>query len=77
LWIPTADLPLAPGQPFYARLNTILGGAGFDRFVGGQCQQFYAPVMGQPSLPPGRYFRLLLLGYFFAIVLMVLLLRLL
>ena len=25
---------------------------------------FYAPVMGRPSLPPGRYFRLLLVGYF-------------
>ena len=29
-----------------------------------QCQAFYAPVMGRPGLPPGRYFRLLLLGYF-------------
>ena len=28
------------------------------------CSGFYAPVMGRPSLAPGRYFRLLLVGYF-------------
>jgi transposase len=64
IWIPTTDLPVSPGHPFYARLNAILDEAGFDRFVEGQCRSFYAPVMGRPSLPPGRYFRLLLLGYF-------------
>ena len=64
MWIPTTDLPVSPGHPFYARLNTILDEAGFDRFAEEQCRQFYAPVMGRPSLPPGRYFRLLLLGYF-------------
>src|SRR5262249_31876728 len=45
-------------------LNAILDAAGFDRFAEEQCRPFYAPVMGRPSLPPGRYFRLLLLGYF-------------
>src|SRR6266498_3866294 len=64
IWIPTTDLPVSPGHPFYARLNAILDEAGFDRFAEEQCQRFYAPVMGRPSLPPGRYFRLLLLGYF-------------
>src|SRR5256712_6487835 len=64
IWIPTTDLPVSPGHPFYARLNTILDDAGFDRFVEEQCRAFYAPVMGRPSLPPGRYFRLLLLGHF-------------
>jgi transposase len=64
MWIPTTDLPVSPGHPFYARLNTILDEAGFDRFAEEQCRPFYAPVMGRPSLPPGRYFRLLLLGYF-------------
>src|SRR5437867_4845077 len=64
MWIPTTDLPVSPGHPFYARLNAILDEAGFDRFAEEQCRQFYAPVMGRPSLPPGRYFRLLLLGYF-------------
>ena len=64
IWIPTSDLPVSPGHPFYARLNAILDEAGFDRFVEEQCRSFDAPVMGRPSLPPGRYFRLLLLGYF-------------
>ena len=64
IWIPTTELPSSPGHPFYARLNAILDEAGFDRFAEAQCQAFYAPVMGRPGLPPGRYFRLLLLGYF-------------
>jgi transposase len=64
MWIPTTELPVSPGHPFYTRLNGILDAAGFDRFVEAQCQPFYAPVMGRPSLAPGRYFRLLLLGYF-------------
>ena len=64
LWIPTTELPVSPGHPFYVRLNEVLDAAGFDRFVEDQCRAFYAPVMGRPSLAPGRYFRLLLVGYF-------------
>ena len=64
LWVATSDLPVSPGHPFYARLNAILDEAGFDRFAEEQCREFYAPVMGRPGLPPGRYFRLLLVGYF-------------
>src|SRR5881409_2058867 len=64
MWVPTTDLPVSPGHPFYARLNAILDEAGFDRFAEEQCRSFYAPVTGRPSLPPGRYFRLLLVGYF-------------
>ncbi len=63
IWIPTTDLPASPGHPFYVRLNAILDAAGFDRFAEEQCRVFYAPVMGRPGLPPGRYFRLLRLGY--------------
>ena len=64
MFVAATELPVSPGHPFYAKLNTILHGAGFDRFAEEQCQRFYAPVMGRPSLPPGRYFRLLLVGYF-------------
>jgi len=64
MWVAATDLPASPGHPFYARLNAILEKAGFDRFAEEQCAHFYAPVMGRPSLPPGRYFRLLLVGYF-------------
>src|SRR5215510_10506098 len=64
MWVATSDLPSSPGHPFYTRLNAILEAEGFDQFVEDRCRRFYAPVMGRPSLEPGRYFRLLLLGYF-------------
>ena len=64
LWAATAELPKSPGHPFYTRLNALLDADDFDRFVEGKCTKFYAPVMGRPSLAPGRYFRLLLVGYF-------------
>jgi len=63
MWV-SVRLPKSPGHPFYTRLNAVLEAADFDRFVEGLCAQFYAPVMGRPSLAPGRYFRLLLVGYF-------------
>ena len=37
---------------------------GYDTFVEERCRKFYAPKMGRPSLAPGIYFRLLLVGYF-------------
>ena len=52
------------GPPVLRALNAILDAAQFDRFVEERCAPFYAPVMGRPSLTPGRYFRLLLIGYF-------------
>jgi transposase len=64
LWIAASDLPASPGHPFYAQLNAVLEAHGFDRFAEDQCRAFYAKVMGRPSLPPGQYFRLLLVGYF-------------
>lgn len=64
LWIPTSELPIAPSHPFYTRLNQVLREADFDTFVERRCHKFYAPVMGRPGLPPGVYFRLLLVGYF-------------
>ena len=64
MWVATTDLPRSAAHPFYHRLNRILADAGFDAFVEAACAPFYAPVLGRPSLAPGRYFRLLLLGYF-------------
>jgi hypothetical protein len=37
---------------------------GFDDFAEARCASFYAAKMGRPSLPPGIYFQLLLVGYF-------------
>ena len=64
LWVTTADLPTNAGHPFFERLNRVLDEAGFDAFVEGLCAVFYAARMGRPSLRPGRYFRMLLIGYF-------------
>ena len=59
-----SELPRSPGHVFYDRLQAILIAAGFDSFVEGLCASHYAVVRGRPSLPPGRYFRMLLIGYF-------------
>lgn len=64
MWVATQDLPRTAAHPFYARLNQILDQHDFDRHVEGLCQPFYADEVGRPGLPPGRYFRLLLIGYF-------------
>jgi transposase len=59
-----SDLPRSPGHIFYDKLQAVLIAADFDRFVERQCATEYAPRRGRPSLPPGRYFRMLLIGYF-------------
>ena len=64
MWVATTDLPRSAGHPFYERLNRVLATAGFDAFVEAECAPFYADGIGRPGLAPGRYFRLLLLGYF-------------
>jgi transposase len=64
LWIATNELPPTGGHPFYQRLNQVLDAHAFDEFVEAQCAPFYADNRGRPSLPPGTYFRLLLIGYF-------------
>jgi len=64
LWINTAEIARSPGHPFYQRLNQVLAEHGFDRFVEERCQGFYAETLGRPSIPPGVYFRMLLIGYF-------------
>jgi transposase len=64
MWVATQDLPRSAAHPFYARLNRILDKADFDEYVEGLCQRFYADEIGRPGVPPGRYFRLLLIGYF-------------
>ena len=64
MWVATQDLPRSAAHPFYRRLNQILDEVHFDGYVETHCQRFYADELGRPGLPPGRYFRLLLLGYF-------------
>ena len=64
LWIAANELPPTGGHPFYQRLNHVLDAHAFDDFVEAQCAPFYATTIGRPSLTPGTYFRLLLIGYF-------------
>src|SRR5437588_7661653 len=64
LWTPTAALPMGAGHPFCQRLNQILDEKKFDERVERLCEQSYAGEVGRPSLAPGIYFRLLMVGYF-------------
>ena len=63
LFVPTADIATGPGHPFYAKLNEVLAAAGFDEFVEKLCAPYYKEG-GRPGIPPGVYFRMLLIGYF-------------
>jgi len=58
------EIPKSPGHVFYDRLQGVLTKSGFDRFVEGLCEPHYANRQGRPSIPPGRYFRMHLVGYF-------------
>lgn len=66
LFVATDRLPKAAGHPFYQRLNGLLAEAGFDAWIEGRCRQYYATdeARGRPSIAPGVYFRMLLVGYF-------------
>ena len=58
------ELPRSPGHVFYDRLQEVLREAGFDAVAEDLCRPYYAAVLGAPSLPPGRYFRMHLVGSF-------------
>jgi transposase len=66
LFVPYDALPRSAGHPFYVKLNELLEAAGFDRWLEKRCVPYYRQEepRGQPSIPPGVYFRMLLVGYF-------------
>ena len=64
LWIATSDIVQTPGHVFYERLNAVLRAHRFDAKVEHLCRRFYRGQYGRPSLAPGVYFRLLLVGFF-------------
>ena len=64
LMVAWSEMPRSPGHAFYDRLQQLLVGAGFDSFVEDVCRAYYARTMGAPSVPPGRYFRMHMVGYF-------------
>ncbi len=64
MWVATAELPKSEGHVFYRKLNELLAEADFDRFVEALCRPHYHQRQGRPGIPPGVYFRMLLVGYF-------------
>jgi transposase len=64
LWVSTNEIPKAAGHPFYAKVNEVLERHKVDRRLEHLCQRFYKPTFGRPSISPGVYFRLLLIGFF-------------
>ena len=65
LFVSTADLNVR-AHPFYEAVNKVLDAHHFDTFAEGACAKFYddGKQGGRPGLPPGVYFRCLLVGYF-------------
>jgi transposase len=59
LWY-CGELPAAPGHPFYSRLNEVLDKASVKRVAA----DFYHAKLGRPSLAPGLYFRIMMIGFF-------------
>lgn len=66
LFVTADNLPKSLGHPFYQALNRLLDEAGYDRWIEDRCQPYYDQdeSRGQRSIPPGVYFRMLLVGYF-------------
>jgi transposase len=64
LWIASREIVTTPGHVFYERLNTVLKAEKFDQRMEAICRKYYKSSSGRPSITPGTYFRMLLLGYF-------------
>lgn len=64
MWVATTSLPKSVGHVFYRELNRLLAEADFDRTVEKMCEPYYHAHLGRPSIPPGVYFRMLLVGYY-------------
>ena len=64
MWVASTSLPRSVGHIFYRKLNRMLAEADFDRTVEQICEPYYHAHLGRPSIPPGVYFRMLLVGYY-------------
>lgn len=63
MWVASGAMPRSPGHVFYEKLNSLFAEIGFDAWVEDLCEAYYARK-GRPGIPPGVYFRMLLVGYF-------------
>jgi transposase len=64
LWVAFSEIVTTPGHVFYERLNAVLNAEKFDQRIEFICRKYYKSSSGRPSITPGTYFRMLLLGYF-------------
>jgi len=64
LWVAASEIATTPGHVFYEQLNTVLNAEKFDQRIEAICRKYYKSSSGRPSITPGTYFRMLLLGYF-------------
>lgn len=64
LWVSTQEIPKGASHPFYGKVNEVLERHKVDRRLEHLCGRFYKPVFGRPSMAPGVYFRMLLIGFF-------------
>jgi transposase len=66
LWVAAPSLPRSPGHRFYEKLNELLRENGFDRAMEAACAKYFEAdgTAGRPSIAPGLYFRMLLVGFF-------------
>lgn len=62
MWFATSELPQSPGHVFYAKLNNLLTENGFDAWVE-ELRLASDTQQGGPGIPPGVYFRMLLIGH--------------
>ena len=63
-WVTCTDIAESPGHPFYEKLNKVFDKHQFDQFCEDLCTPYYEERRGRPSIPPGVYFRMLMIGYF-------------
>ncbi len=64
LMVGWAEMPRSPGHVFYDRLQSVLIEGDFDGFAEAACRCCYVARTGAPSVPPGRCFRMHLVGCF-------------
>jgi len=63
MWVSAGEVARGPDSPFYGKVNRVLAEGGFDRWAEERCAKFYAEKTGRPGVPPGVYFRVLMIGY--------------
>lgn len=64
LFMATSEIVRSPGNAFYERLNQLLDKHRFDQRVEKLSARYFPSHYGRPSMAPGVYYRMLLIGYF-------------